>query len=350
MTFDYGSAPGEDEIEISLFGPGYGEAIAVHLGKGAWILVDSCIDPKAKKPATEVYLDFLGIQPEQVKSIVASHWHDDHVRGLSQLVKKYSNADFISSAVFSDKDALAFLTAYSGESSQGLGRGAKELYNSIASHPSPSYAMHKSIVVDNPVLVTALSPVPATFSQSIAHIVQYLPKNKGGINNAPEIRPNYESIVLHIDLGDDAIILGSDLEDDVNNGWTAIIADQWSKSRTKASIYKVAHHGSKTGDCDQIWSTLLSEEPTVAITPWALAGNSLPSELDKQRLKGRSSAAYISSSRSRSPNMDSQLIKRLGDMASNIKSIDTGLGVVRFRKKAVDSAWNVELFGAAKKL
>lgn len=40
---DYGAAPATDEIELTLFGPGYGEAIAVHLGEGAWLLVDPCV-------------------------------------------------------------------------------------------------------------------------------------------------------------------------------------------------------------------------------------------------------------------------------------------------------------------
>lgn len=42
---DYGAPPAADEIEFSLFGPGYGEAVAVHLGDGTWLLIDSCIDP-----------------------------------------------------------------------------------------------------------------------------------------------------------------------------------------------------------------------------------------------------------------------------------------------------------------
>lgn len=35
---DYGNGPDDGEIEVSLFGPGYGEAIAIHLGDGSWFL------------------------------------------------------------------------------------------------------------------------------------------------------------------------------------------------------------------------------------------------------------------------------------------------------------------------
>ena len=70
---DYGTPPAADEIEITLFGPGYGEAIAIHLGEGVWLLVDSCIDPDSKAPASETYLEQIGVNAEQVRAIVASH-------------------------------------------------------------------------------------------------------------------------------------------------------------------------------------------------------------------------------------------------------------------------------------
>jgi len=31
-----------DELEVSVFGPGYGESLAIHLGLGSWIIIDSC--------------------------------------------------------------------------------------------------------------------------------------------------------------------------------------------------------------------------------------------------------------------------------------------------------------------
>ncbi len=41
--------------------------------------------PPTKRPISEVYLTGLGVDPSQVRAIVASHWHDDHVAGISQL-------------------------------------------------------------------------------------------------------------------------------------------------------------------------------------------------------------------------------------------------------------------------
>jgi hypothetical protein len=40
------SRPADDQIEVSLFGPGYGECCLIHIGNGKWIVVEP-IRPKA---------------------------------------------------------------------------------------------------------------------------------------------------------------------------------------------------------------------------------------------------------------------------------------------------------------
>ena len=40
MAISWLEAPAAGELEVSLFGPGFGEALALHIGAGKWILVD----------------------------------------------------------------------------------------------------------------------------------------------------------------------------------------------------------------------------------------------------------------------------------------------------------------------
>ena len=117
---NYGTAPKSDEFEVTVFGPGYGEAIAVHLGEQNWMLVDSCLDPETKKPAAESYLSQLGVTPSAVRVIVASHWHDDHVKGLSRLVQMYPAAELQISSVFDNSEALYFLPPTTGTRHRNL--------------------------------------------------------------------------------------------------------------------------------------------------------------------------------------------------------------------------------------
>jgi Metallo-beta-lactamase superfamily len=352
-----GGPPADNEIEVTVFGPGYGEAIAVHLGENAWLLVDSCIDPDSKVPASGTYLEQIGIDAGRVLAIVASHWHDDHVRGISRLVDSYPDAEFMISAVFDDDNARAFLAAYGGASSAGLARGSKELFSAMKRRENVFPLLHRSNVLEarlneRAVRVTALSPVPAAFARSLAHLAQYVPrKGKAApINLAPELRPNLSAVVLHIDMGDDAVLLGADLEDHKTCGWSAVVAENWSGSRRPATAYKVAHHGSYTGDCPQVWATLLKSDPVACLTPFTLGDLRLPTDADKGRVKATTPHAYISSGASRRPDMDSRLLKRLEDICTKLARVDAGFGAVRLRRQIGASSWSVELFGAAQAL
>lgn len=79
--------PRPDQVEVTLLGPGFGESILVHIGDNHWIIIDSCIDSDTGSPAAITYLEGLGVDPgEAVKVIVATHWHDDHIGGISTLL------------------------------------------------------------------------------------------------------------------------------------------------------------------------------------------------------------------------------------------------------------------------
>ena len=86
-----GTPPEKSEFEITFLGPGYGESIVLHVGSGIWVVVDSCIDSDGTSSALN-YLESIGLNPSRdVALIVATHWHDDHIRGMSQL-KRFSDS------------------------------------------------------------------------------------------------------------------------------------------------------------------------------------------------------------------------------------------------------------------
>ena len=67
------ACPELDVIEVSLFGPGYGECVVLHLGAGEWVIVDSCLDHRTGQPATLVYLSSLGIDPAVAVKVVSGY-------------------------------------------------------------------------------------------------------------------------------------------------------------------------------------------------------------------------------------------------------------------------------------
>lgn len=354
---DYGLAPAIDEIEITVFGPGFGEAIAVHVGDGLWFLVDSCLEPDSKLPASHHYLRSLGVGASQIKAIVASHWHDDHVRGISKLADFYPDADFLMSSALNNDEAMAFLLAHNNIAAPGLARGANELCEVLKKRQVVFNVHQRSSILElsacgRNIRVSALSPVPTAFAQSIAHFAQYLPNKNGGspVNHAPELKPNLEAIAIHVDFDGDAALLGSDLEEHHSCGWSAVVSDAWCTTRRRGSAYKVAHHGSKTGEQAEIWNSLLVQGPTISMTPFNLGSVKLPTDDDKVRIRSKSEDVFISSGASKKPQMDAAVLKRLGDLCNKLTRVNAGFGAIRLRKYIQAKSWNAELFGDACKL
>jgi beta-lactamase superfamily II metal-dependent hydrolase len=354
--YDYGTAPSADEAEIVVFGPGYGEAIAVHLGDRCWLLVDSCLTPTNDLPASIDYLNRIGVGLDAVRVIVASHWHDDHVKGLAKMVASCPNAVLQISGVFNDREAAAFLSAYGGDVAAVHTAGARELFRSILAARSRVFLTQRSIVFEDKNIqgramrAVAFSPTQNAVAQFIAHISQYVPQAQKPIQHAPELKPNLEAVVISIDLGGDGILLGSDLEDHGNLGWSAIVGDEWCLSNQRASAYKVAHHGSITGHHPGIWSDLLDPKPVAVLTPFNKAAHRLPNSSDKERIGAHASATYMSSNGSRKPQLDVALHKQMALVGKDIAPVKTGFGAVRFRKKLGSPDWGVELFGQATRL
>ena len=86
------AAPGPNDFERTLLGPGYGECAIIHYGHGEWIIVDSCVD-EAGHPAALNYLRQIGVDAgRSVRMIVVTHWHDDHIRGIVQVVRNCPRA------------------------------------------------------------------------------------------------------------------------------------------------------------------------------------------------------------------------------------------------------------------
>jgi glyoxylase-like metal-dependent hydrolase (beta-lactamase superfamily II) len=93
---NFANPPAPDEIEVSVFGPGIGESIVVHVGNSKWICVD-CAKYDNKAWPT-YYLSKLGVPVEgSVSLIVATHWHSDHVDGLSEVVAASQLSPFVCS-------------------------------------------------------------------------------------------------------------------------------------------------------------------------------------------------------------------------------------------------------------
>ena len=348
------SPPGVDEVEISLFGPGYGECIVVHLGDHKWIVVDSCIGADVQ-PTALTYLQNLGLDPsDAVRLIVATHWHDDHIRGMSTMLKTCQNADFCCSIALLKEEFIARVRALEKSPATLNGSGTRELYrvSLLLSERSVDlvYAVpNRLLFKEGECEVWSLSPSDAVIDAFLQQIKSIVPKDGEAKRRIPTLTPNHAAVVLWVRIGDDCILLGADLE---RNGWVSIL-DTLSGNHHLASVFKVAHHGSEDAHNDRIWEEMLSSEPIAVLTPWRLAGRELPNDDDVKRILSFTPEAY--STAKRQDNLgrpktyqNSVVEKTIRESGIRIRSLDPSPGIIRLRKKAHGKeSWSVERFGSA---
>lgn len=360
--------PSEDEIEISLFGPGYGESIVLHLGDNDWFIVDSCIEPTSGVSIPLQYLQSIQVDvSKHVKGIFATHWHDDHFRGLSQLLEECKNAEFYCSSALTSKEFLTFLKAYSGPTmlkESGVKEFSRVLdilknRKSVLRHAQTDrliFSSHK-VIDDNAfdVRLYSLSPSDEDINQAFLQVSNLLSNFEGTTRRAVSITPNVFSVVLWCDIGNDSLIFGGDMEDNSNDdmGWNAVLKSTVVQEK-KASNYKVSHHGSITGDNERIWSEILFANPTCILTPFNHGRHTIPDKNDIDRICSRTDKSYITRISGKKTihrsNVVAKEIKEITSDSLRVKPFSNGH--IRCRKQIYDqvNSWNVKLFNSSKKL
>lgn len=344
--------PDKDEVEVVLLGPGYGESVVLHTGHGGWVIVDSCINTEGQPRALE-YLESVGVDPAQeVDLIVATHWHDDHIRGMARLVEVCSQAEFCCANALLTEEFLAAADALEARHLSADGSGVRELHRvftwleSKASPPTFAGA-NRRIHLRDQCEIWSLSPGDAAFRDFLRSVGSLLPAPGRTKTRVPSVSPNELSVVLWIAIGNLALLLGSDLG---AGGWLAILNSE-ERPAGKASVFKVPHHGSADAYEPEVWRQMLDRDPFAVLTPWQRGIRSLPSRGDVQRILAHTRHAYSTSSgrlRSRSRRRESMVDRSIRGAGIRVRRLEMRAPAIRLRCP-IGSAdrWRVQTFGTA---
>jgi Metallo-beta-lactamase superfamily len=363
-------APGNDEIEVSIFGPGYGETVIVHLGLGDWLIVDSCLDKSTNRPASVNYLHKIGVDPSSaVKILLASHWHDDHVGGLASVFEECQGAQFFCSVSLKSKE---FLTLVRSVGTRSIDRGVQEFAKIVTllrdrassrrgDAQGPQWAMENSRLWRRDdgnfsAEIFALSPSSASMTLSFHEVSQLVPGVSQQKRRLVAMSPNQAAVVLWLGLGNQSIILGSDLEEEASDstrGWSVIV-DSKMRPTGMAQIFKIPHHGSVNAHHSRVWSEMLASKPLAVLTPFINGGIALPTQQDVRRICQMTPEAF-STARilfNQQKKRHGALDRTIKEVVRSIRTIPSAPGHVRLRRTLSDTndCWRVELFDGAVKL
>lgn len=353
-------APEVGEIEVSIFGPGRGEGIAVHLGNGQWITVDSCVNQRTTRNPLIDYLEEIGVDPaEAVRLVIATHAHDDHTAGIGDLFVAAKGASFVPSSAIASPQFFASIAAdedFEKQLNQSVRSEFRAVFAELDTRPKPSvrYAMEQSVLLaideDNEmpaIKVTALSPS----HQAIHRANSRLAEGAAVADQRKKLAggdPNEHSIAIWVEVGDIAILLGADLIIGPEGcGWKEV--DATHHPRLTASLFKVPHHGSSNAHYEPTWTKLVGDDAIALLAPYRMGEKSIPRGSDLERIRARATRTFLAANPV-APAASRELKKAratLGSLASNVREIDGVPGHVRARRRSDEEGWRVETFAPA---
>jgi hypothetical protein len=364
--------PQVDQVEISVFGPNFGECVVVHLGNGHWIVIDSCIYEPTKEPVALAYLRALALDPaESIKAVIATHWHDDHCKGLGSIISAAPGAHIWIASALTDREFLRFSARMNKNTTAVAGTKLSEfdqIIESILTRRNAGLLTYGFVTarmsiyrVDASVSghghsceILALSPSHGDELNFRERIARDSPQRRQTKRSVPSPEPNDISIATMVSIGPTSAILGADLENAGSTaGWQAVISSHaYSPLVPRACLYKLPHHGSENAHNVEVWQQLLTPEPLAVLTPWRKGRGRLPSSSGIRLIATQTPTCYITASDART-----QKVKRRPPGVSlslrenrsiRLRSLEAPFGAVRFRSvDLTNGTWKHELFGDA---
>jgi hypothetical protein len=169
--------------------------------------------------------------------------------------------------------------------------------------------------------------------------------------------PNDVATAIRLDIAGRSILLGSDLEASKNPlvGWSAVLA-LTGANLTKSTVYKVAHHGAKSGFDERVWRDMLAPAPLAMLSPFSRGAHKLPTYDDRQRILSNTANAFITTHPDKPRLLRAKRHRKvetfLGQTTLNRRSAYGPIGHIRWRAPIADPADQgaVELFDGALKL
>lgn len=403
---------GPNEAEVTLIGgtSGYGESVVVRYGENEWAIIDSCIDSLTQTCLPIAYLEDIGVDIcSQVKYVICTHWHDDHIKGLHKVLEACSNEVFFCVAIASER--LSFLYEIQRSNLYEPDRGVRRELILAMDKVREKGIKVKYLIQDLPVFATAnskcttLSPSQKeldNFFKELAYAIsgqgqviaqketlktipvaeietadkiadEVFSSLEGSIDAEPaeiteidlqelerlkesakQSKPNINdrSVALLFTICGHHAVLGADLEvtSDSESGWQSV-NDCMSMVGVTAGIFKIPHHGSSTGYYELFLRNHIKPTATGKVSTWLKGKKVLPEKTVLDNYREHLSGLYITTDPSyligkfSSP----EYKKLMEEFTESIVDIKNQCGIIQSRLDLTNGSddWSTKLYGSA---
>lgn len=406
--------PDVDVAEVTLIGGphGYGESVVIHIGNGEWIIVDSCIDPSTKECLPLSYLQKMGVDiANRLKYVICTHWHKDHIDGISQLLEACGSDTIFALSCAEDRKTLVYEYA-SNFDYTGRSKILEELTNTFrivsqkqikvkrveqdklifkkgnvqcfALSPSEfeirqfetniASAMSRfnrvvdeiSKMVQEPSqIIEEATDIQHEFFKSIKNVLDEEGAEDDIVKNsvrdlveykdANKIEKNNRCVAMLISFGLHHVVLGADLEVScIDSGWHSVIGCECMNG-IKANLLKIPHHGSKTGYLKEFMDHCIEPQATAKLSTWITGAKTLPESKILKEYHAHTSNLFITNDlllKYKNTEKDKTIRKIMNERTEEIIEILPQLGIIqsRIHIDSKSNEWETTLFGSAKRL
>jgi beta-lactamase superfamily II metal-dependent hydrolase len=296
------------DLIVHVINGGEGESIVLELPGGKWGVVDCFtldVDDDSKNPT----LEFLRRrQVDSLEFVCLTHPHDDHYRGLRQLLEALPTRSFWRFGAHGPADLQVTLllrwqaeTAADKEANDTANeyirllqtvkilRSSRSKSRLLVKHASGIASLYPFPFVEEnaDVRITSIAPsgnMVAAYQDSLGDCID---ENNCVKSTLPRQAHNQVSMALLVEYGDARIILGGDVE---SKGWQEAMAEV-GYSRLAAHAVKVSHHGSANGYAVGLWQSFARlGKPVAVVAPFRRFD--LPDAAAMQHIGEHCSAIY----------------------------------------------------------
>lgn len=367
--------PDSDEFEITTIGAGHqsGESVVLHLENGQWVIIDSCMSEEEVLPL--YYLKEIGVPFENVIYVICTHWHEDHVKGLPQILEKCPNATFYMPDVGNNRIFLEFvlkrlkLPSTSKSRVWKIFKDCYKILNQRKIKQKPKYIQHETLVYRNSnIELLCLSP-SSTMKQKFEEILLVANSDIETKEAEKNLDDNMCSLSFSLKFHDKRIIIGGDLEcnrkekedccecikhcsEKSEKGWCNILEEIELFSNHKNYEYiQIPHHSSKNGFCPRIWDEFCKRDEMICTSTIFSNNNkiNLPTKEMLEAYMNLSNSYFITSTRigtSKVKGEKTALDDELHKKASKIQKISDTASIICSRYKTGET-WKHYPFGTA---
>ena len=314
FSSDVLTRPKENELEVSIFGSGYGESIVIHIPHVGWGIIDSCVqkfDGQSIVPPLEYLLKILDDPYPKLTFLILTHPHEDHCKGIDRIIKGYPGGiervcryDGFGLREFRAKNAnenteLRLIAPGLVYALRAMNE-AKDRGSQLKDLGEMTLVFEERVKTEEDsfmdIRMMSLSPSSKSKEKYLNELLKAINIEEGTFLVEKDCTDhNLISVALVLTLGDLQVVFGSDVEVGTNNetGWEGIVSNI-NETSLWAHVVKVPHHGSENAHNDLAWDKFCSKGKPIALISSFLHGSVvLPKVNDINRIKALSQKVGI---------------------------------------------------------